>query len=242
MIDRKSPVPMYYQIEQYIEQLIENRNLKSGDQIPSEREFTDQFHVSRMTVRQAVMNLVHSGVLIRIKGKGTFVSDQNKIEKSLLGLNGFSEDMISRGMKPGSIMLSFTRVCASVKVADHLALDEHDDVFEIKRTRLADDEPMAIETSYIPVKMVPNLTEEQVSPSLYQYIERQCGLPFDHAIQSIEASVVTAEEAKVLDIPKGSPILLIERCSYLKNGCPIELTKSLFRADRYKFMATLPRE
>lgn len=241
MLDRKSPVPMYYQIERYIEQLIENRNLKAGDQIPSEREFTDQFHVSRMTVRQAIMDLVNSGILIRIKGKGTFVSNQAKIEKSLLGLNGFSEDMIGRGMIPGSKMLSFNKIQPTVKIAEHLGVQEVDEVFEIKRTRLADGKPMAIETCYIPTKFVPDLTEELASPSIYQYIERECGLLIDHADQSIEAAIVTAEEAKILEVPKSSPILLIERRSYLKNGQPIEQTKSLFRADRYKLMITLPR-
>jgi GntR family transcriptional regulator len=241
MIDRKSPVPMYYQIERYIEQLIENKNLKAGDQIPSEREFTDQFHVSRMTVRQAIMDLVNLGILIRIKGKGTFVSNQAKIEKSLLGLNGFSEDMIGRGMNPGSKMLSFKTVRPTVTIAERLGVLEADEVFEIKRTRLADGKPMAIETCYIPKRLVPDLTEELASPSLYRYIERECGLLIDHADQSIEAAIVTAEEAKILEVPKASPILLIERCSYLKNGRPIEQTKSLFRADRYKLMITLPR-
>lgn len=241
MFDRESPVPMYYQIERYIEHLIENRNLKAGDQIPSEREFTDQFHVSRMTVRQAIMNLVNSGLLVRIKGKGTFVSNYNKIEKTLIGLNGFSEDMISRGMKPGSRMLSFRRILPSAKIAERLGLSKSEEVFEIKRTRLADDEPMAIETSYLPVHVFPKLTEKKASPSLYHYIEQECGLLIDHADQSLEAALVTDEEAKILDIQNGSPVLLIERCSFLKNGQPIEQTKSLFRADRYKFMITLPR-
>jgi GntR family transcriptional regulator len=144
-------------------------------------------------------------------------------------------------MNPGSKMLSFKTVRPTVTIAERLGVLEADEVFEIKRTRLADGKPMAIETCYIPKKLVPDLTEELASPSLYQYIERECGLLIDHADQSIEAAIVTAEEAKILEVPKASPILLIERCSYLKNGRPIEQTKSLFRADRYKLMITLPR-
>ncbi|BBN98781.1 GntR family transcriptional regulator [Sporolactobacillus terrae] len=241
MIDHKSPMPMYYQIERYIEDLINQKQLTTGDQIPSEREFTDQFHVSRMTVRQAIMNLVHAGILIRIKGKGTFVAAQEKIEKKLLGFNGFSEDMISRGLKPGSRMLHFSIVHPPDKIAMQLKLQEGENVYEIKRVRLADDEPMAIETSYIPVRVLPHLTDQQVSPSLYHYIERETGMTINHAEQSIEASIVTSEEAKILDVAKGSPILLINRCAYLSNGQPIEQTKSLFRADRYKFKIDLPR-
>lgn len=242
MIDRQSPVPMYYQIEKYIEDLIENKNLKIGDRIPSEREFTDQFQVSRMTVRQAVMDLVNAGILTRSKGKGTFVSGQRKIEKTLKGLNGFTEDMVSRGMDPDSRLLDFKIIRPSVKIAKRLSLTEGGEVYEIKRTRLADDRPMAIETTFIPVAMVPRMTRQTANRSLYDYIEKECGLTIDHADQSLEAKLVTADEAAVLDIPKGSPVLLIERCAYLAGGETLEYTKSLYRADRYKFMIRLPRE
>ncbi|MCO7176265.1 GntR family transcriptional regulator [Sporolactobacillus kofuensis] len=241
MFDRQSPVPMYYQIEQYIEQLIENKNLQAGDQIPSERELTDHFHVSRMTVRQAIMELVNAGILVRIKGKGTFVANHYKIEKNLLGLDGFSEDMIRRGMTPGSQILDFSRTLPSSNVSKHLGLKTSEEVFEIKRVRLANDEPIGIEISYLPVRVFPELTEKKADPSLYQYIEKECGLKIHHAEQSLEASLVTNEEAEILKIPNGSPLLLIERCSFLESGQPIEQTLSLFRADRYKFTITLPR-
>ncbi|GGL62338.1 GntR family transcriptional regulator [Sporolactobacillus putidus] len=242
MIDRRSPVPMYYQIEKYIEDLIENKNLKQGDRIPSEREFTEQFQVSRMTVRQAVMDLVNAGILLRRKGKGTFVSGQRKIEKSLNGLSGFSEDMINRGMKPDSKLLDFQKIRPPASVVKRLSLGEGEEVYAIKRTRLADDRPMAIETTFIPASLVPGLTRQASNQSLYDYIEKECGLTIDHADQSLEAVLVTAAEAAILDVPKGSPVLLIERCAYLAGGKTLEYTRSLYRADRYKFMIRLPRE
>ncbi|RYM05672.1 GntR family transcriptional regulator [Sporolactobacillus sp. THM7-7] len=240
MIDPQSPVPIYYQIEKYIQELIEHKNLKPGDRIPSEREFTEQFHVSRMTVRQAVMNLVNAGVLVRLKGKGTFVSGQKKIEKALKGLNGFTEDMIRRGMKPGSRMLDFRKTIPERKIAGRLNLSEGEEVFAVKRTRFADDRPMAIETTYIPVYLVPRMTQEAANRSLYEYMEKVSGLTIDYADQSIEASLVSETEARLLDVPEGSPVLLIERCAYLAGGHPAELTKSLYRADRYKFFIQLP--
>ncbi|RYL90324.1 GntR family transcriptional regulator [Sporolactobacillus sp. THM7-4] len=242
MLDRKSPVPMYYQIEKYIKNLIENKNLQPGDLIPSERELTDQFHVSRMTVRQAIMDLVNMGILVRHKGKGTFVSGSGKVEKPLHGFSGFTEDMIRRGMKPDSRMLEFNKMVPPGKIARHLSLQKGEDVYTIKRTRTADGIPMAVETTFIPVSLVPELTEEAANHSLYDYIEKEAGLVIDHAEQSLEASLVSAEEASLLDVPHGSPVLLIERLTYLAGGRPVELTKSLYRADRYKFLIHLPRK
>lgn len=242
MFDRRSPVPMYYQIEKYIEDLIENKNLKQGDRIPSEHELTEQFQVSRMTVRQAVMDLVNAGILMRRKGKGTFVSGQRKIEKSLNGLNGFTEDMINRGMKPDSRLLDFQKMRPPAPVRKRLSLEDEEEVYAIKRTRLADDLPMAIETTFIPAALVPNLSSGAFNQSLYDYIEKKYGLILDHADQSLEAALVTAEEAAILEVPKGSPVLLIERCSYLAGEKALEYTRSLYRADRYKFMIRLPRK
>lgn len=241
MIDRQSPVPVYYQIKQYIEGLIRNKNLKSGDKIPSEREFTEKFHVSRMTIRQAVMELVNSGVLIRKKGKGTFVSDQRKIEKALNQLNGFTEDMLNRGLNPGSKLLGFDLISVGIEIGHKLQLSESEQVYQIRRTRYADQRPMAIETTYIPEKIVPGLTSSEADTSLYDYVEKSRGLKIDHAEQSLEAALVTAEEAHLLDVPEGSPILVIERISFLKNGTAFEFTRSLYRADRYKFIVQLTK-
>ncbi|WP_100487886.1 GntR family transcriptional regulator [Sporolactobacillus pectinivorans] len=240
MIDRQSPIPVYFQIEQYIENLIETEDLKVGDRIPSEKEFTEQFHVSRMTVRQAVMDLVVQGILVRLKGKGTFVSGQKKIEKPLTGLTGFTQEMVSRGLKPDSRLLGFNRLHPSEKIAAKLKLAEGQEIFEVKRTRIADGYPMAIETTFIPSVLVPELTAEKANQSLYDYIEKVGGFAIDHAEQTLEASIVTIEEAKFLEVPKGSPVLLIERLSFLKGGIPFEFTKSLYRADRYKFIVRLP--
>ncbi|MCI1858638.1 MAG: GntR family transcriptional regulator [Sporolactobacillus sp.] len=236
MIDRQSPVPVYYQIERYIEKLIETNDLKEGDRVPSEKEFTDRFQVSRMTVRQAVMDLVNAGVLIRQKGKGTFVAGQRKIEKQLSGLNGFTEDMQARGMKPDSHLLDFRQLKPPKKVGEKLALTENASVLEIRRIRFADKQPMALETTYVPPSLVPGFTAEDANRSLYDYIEKVSRKTIDHADQTLEATLVTPEDAVLLDLPKGSPVLLIERLSWLKEGTACEFTKSLYRADRYKFV------
>jgi GntR family transcriptional regulator len=240
MINKNSPVPIYHQLEEYIKQQIENGLLMEEAVIPSEREYAQTFQISRMTVRQAINNLVSEGYLKRQKGRGTFVN-KKKIEQELQGMTSFTEDMLSRGMSPSSTLLSFQIIPADKKTATHLRMEENDFVYKIKRIRLADDAPMAIETAYIPVELVPGLTEENSNLSLYQYIEEHLSLSISEATQEIEASIASSPDAEALGINIGDPILLIERISYLQNEVPFELVKSTFRADRYRFVHTMKR-
>lgn len=194
-----------------------------------------------MTVRQAINNLVNEGYLYRQKGRGTFVSKQ-KVEQRLHGLTSFTEDMLERGMKPSSKLLSFEVIPAGLETASHLKLKKNAPVYEIKRVRLADDVPMALETTYVPANLVKGLTEEIIHQSLYSYIEEKLNLVISEAFQQIEASIAKESEIKHLQIEKGSPILLILRTSYLHDGTPFEFVKSAYRADRYKFVHTLKRQ
>lgn len=240
MINKNSPVPIYHQLEEYIKQQIENGHLMEEAVIPSEREYAERFQISRMTVRQAINNLVSEGYLKRQKGRGTFVN-KKKVEQELQGMTSFTEDMLSRGMSPSSTLLSFQIIPADKKTATDLRIEENDFVYKIKRIRLADNAPMALETAYIPVELVPGLTEENSNLSLYQYIEEHLSLSISEATQEIEASIASSHDAEPLGINIGAPILLIERISYLQNEVPFELVKSTFRADRYRFIHTMKR-
>lgn len=240
MINKNSPVPIYHQLEEYIKQQIENGLLKEEEVIPSEREFAERFQISRMTVRQAINNLVADGYLNRKKGRGTFVS-KKKVEQELQGMTSFTEDMLSRGMKPSSKLLSFKIIQADKKTALDLKINENDPIYKIKRIRLADGAPMALETAYVPVNIVPGLTEENSNLSLYQYIEENLSLSISEATQEIEASIADVHTAEPLGIEEGEPILFIVRIAYLQDGTPFELVKSSFRADRYRFIATMKR-
>jgi GntR family transcriptional regulator len=240
MINKNSPVPIYHQLEEYIKQQIETGILKEEAVIPSEREYAERFQISRMTVRQAINNLVSEGLLKRQKGRGTFVN-KKKVEQELQGMTSFTEDMRSRGMNPSSTLLSFQIILADKNTAMDLRIEENDSVYKIKRIRLADGAPMALETAYIPVEIVPGLTEDNSNLSLYQYIEEHLSLSISEATQEIEASVADSHDAENLGITIGDPILLIERISYLTDGIPFELVKSTFRADRYRFVHTMKR-
>ncbi|KRG14344.1 GntR family transcriptional regulator [Virgibacillus soli] len=240
MIDKNSPIPIYYQLKQYILKLIETGELQPGDAIPSEREFGERFGISRMTVRQAITNLANERVLYRVKGKGTFVMAP-KLEQSLQGLTSFTEDMKARGMKASSKLLSFGIISADENLAKELDIKENDEVYEIKRIRLAEEIPMALERTYISAHIVPTLTEEIVQNSLYQYIENELHLRIASGMQKIEASLANAEELRHLQISSDTPILLMERKTHLEDDTVFEIVKSSYRADRYKFMTNLKR-
>src|SRR3954471_13942573 len=111
MINKNSPIPIYYQLEGYIKELIENGELQPGDVLPPEREYAEKYQISRMTVRQAFTQLVNEGYLYRLQGKGTFIAER-KIEKPLQGITSFTEDMKARGLTPGSQLINFKIVPA----------------------------------------------------------------------------------------------------------------------------------
>ncbi|MED3760484.1 GntR family transcriptional regulator [Peribacillus frigoritolerans] len=240
MIDKNSPLPIYFQIEEQIKRKIENGEFQAHDALPSEREYAEQFEISRMTVRQAINNLVNDGYLYRQKGRGTFVADK-KLEQQLNGLTSFTEDMKARGLNPSSKLLSFEIIPADKKIASELHISLYAPVYEIKRIRLADDVPMALETVYMSANLIKGLTEEIINLSLYQYVENYVKLKIDYASQTLESSIASELEVTHLVIPKHSPILFIQRNTFLIDGTPLEYVKSAYRADRYKFTINISR-
>lgn len=238
-IDKKSPLPIYYQIESYLKQQIDEGFLQPGDLIPSEREFSETYDVSRMTVRQAIKNLVNDGYLHRQKGRGTFVAT-NKISMALSGLTSFTEEIKHRGMRPYTRLLSFQTIPAPYKVSRRLSVALDTPVYEMKRLRLADEQVLALETAYIPVTLLPELTQEDATGSIYEYAE-QAGLHLKNATQTLEARSAGEEEAELLTIEPGAPVLLIDQRTYLDNGDMFEYSRSLFRGDAYSFTVAMER-
>jgi GntR family transcriptional regulator len=235
MVDKQSPVPIYFQLEEMIKKQIDDESLKSGELIPSEREYADMYGISRMTVRQAITNLVNEGRLYRQKGKGTFVGEK-KIEKQLRGIISFTEEMKSRGLKPGTRLVHFETRPADEKVASRLAVNIGDPVYQIERVRLADGVPMAFETAYLSANVVEGLTAEGAKGSLYEFVKSKLNLTISTATQQLVASVARESESELLEIQEGMPVLLIIRTSHLQDGTPLEYVHSVFRGDRYTFI------
>lgn len=166
---------------------------------------------------------------------------EKKLEQPLQGLTSFTEDMKKRGLTPTSRLIHFEIVPASTFVAEELQIREYAPVYEIKRLRMADGEPMALETSYLSANLVKGLTEQDVNASIYAYIEEKLQLKISHADRSIESVKASLEDEKLLQMERQQPVLAIQRNTYLLNGTPLELVKSLYRGDRYKFHIQMNR-
>lgn len=179
-IDPTSPVPKYSQLRDILLDWIVETGLSVDDPIPSERELGVRYGLSRMTVRQTIDLLVSEGKLYRVPGKGTFVA-RPKIEMSL-ALASFTEDMRARGFRPGSQDLLRRVVPASGGTARAMGLPPEAPVHHIERLRTADDEPMAVERSNIPVDLAPDLDRHPLTGrSLYSVLEQEYGIILDSA-------------------------------------------------------------
>ncbi|GAA4478196.1 GntR family transcriptional regulator [Gluconacetobacter asukensis] len=232
--DPDSRQPLYLQLEAGLSRLIRSGALCQGDAVPPERELADMTGVSRVTVRKALERLVETGRLIQRPGAGTFVS--GRIEQPLTALLGFSEDMRARGRMPGSVWLERGVAQASPDEAMALGVAPGTALSRLKRIRTADGEPMAIETAIVARDDLP--APEAVSESFYAALKARDLYPV-RALQRIRAGLVDAREAELLGLARPSPILRIERRSFLADGRLLEVTFSAYRADLYDFVVEL---
>src|SRR5215207_465194 len=238
-VQKDSSVPIYSQVERIVIDMIDSGRLAPGQRAPSEREIADALGHRRHAREAAMSNLVADGYLYSVPGKGTFVSNP-KMRQDLLELTSFTEDMRKRGLKPGAKLLELgVTNGAPEKIYRALGLSGADDLLRIHRLRTADEEPMCLETSYLPKDYLTWLLEEDLeSGSLYRALESH-GVELVKAEEHLEATVVRETESELLTVPVGSPALLIERTTYTEGDRPIEYVKSLYRGDRYRFTAML---
>jgi GntR family transcriptional regulator len=233
--------PYYEQIRDYLLTNIESGTFPPHTQIPSERSLSDQFGVSRMTVKHAIQELVFSERLYTRVGKGTFVAD-TPITQQLSTLTSFTEDMKSLGKTTSSKILQADTLRANVNIARALDLTpDGSNVALLKRLRCTEGQPIAIESSYLNVTHCPNILKQHdfTHTSLYHVLRMEYGLRLASAEQRIRARQATKEEAALLEIDVGFPILYITRTTFLDDNTPVEYVESAYRGDRYVFRAKL---
>ena len=241
-IYRNSPLPRYFQLKEIMRERIRSGEWKPGELIPSERELSEKYGISRMTARQAITELVNEGLFYREQGKGTFVS-QRKITQQLIHLTGFTEDIRARGQRPGTKVLSATMHPADEETAEKLHINPGTPIFRLQRLRLADDEPLAIELSQISFKGCEGLLKEDLeNNSLYRLLEAKYGLALMEADQELEAGLTGSEEAQLLKISVASPVLFTRRITYTDRNQPIEYAKAVYCGNKYTFYTHMKRE
>jgi GntR family transcriptional regulator len=235
-INRQSKAPLYDLIEQNFRELILTGQLKPGDAIPPEMELSERYEVSRLTVRHALDNLARQGWLNRRHGVGTFVANPagTRITPSKLS---FTEQMRSIGRVPSSRQIEIRIVPASPEVASALCLPEGQPVIEICRLRLADGEPVLLETAYLSQRRFPEITLESdfSDISLYETLALQYQAAVASMDQTVEPVLLDEHQAAYLDAQPGAPAIRSEVTAYSAEGQPLEYSWSVTRGDRCKF-------
>lgn len=229
---------MYYQLEQIVLDRIKSGVWPPNTAIPSERELSEQFGVSRMTVRQALLDLTRNGMLRREIGVGTFVAEP-RITQRLTRLTGFSEDMRARGKQPSTRVLSLAMSPATPVAAEMLGIELGSEVLVAERLRLADDEPMAVEISHLSFAGFRTLSAADLEGSLYALLSQRFNIVPTRARQRITAAVSDKRESELLGLKRGTPVLRLRRVTFDQSDRRFEYVESTYRSDKYVFDAEL---
>ena len=240
-LNRTLYVPLYHQLKEILLRDIQSGKLKPDDRLPSEDRVAADYGVSIITVRRTLTDLATAGYIRRERGRGTFVS-RVSVEQGPRELTSFAHEMSKRGLRSSSRVLEQKVVACDAEIASQLQIDEGEDIFVLRRLRLADEEPMGIQTAHLPLKMAPGLADENFSTaSLYEILEKKFDLFPSHAREIHSAVAIGDEDAAILGLAEGSPGLAARRLTYLTGGQPLEVVLSIMRADRYQIVLDLVR-
>jgi len=227
-------VPKHEQLRARLTELA--ARLPAGSPLPGERQLCVEHGVSRITVREAIGQLVSEGVLVRVRGKGTFVAE--RAARSRLHLASFHEDMRRMGLRPSTAVLSVVRAVPPPATARALELAAGEPAFHVRRLRLADDQPMSLDDAWYAAFLLPDLDREDLTGSLYTLLAERYGCTIDRAEQTVRAAEADRETAQVLGLSARQPLLAFDRVSY-SGGRPVEHARSWYRFDRYEVQMTV---
>jgi GntR family transcriptional regulator len=238
-LQRHAPDPLYQQLKASLVAEIASGRYRSNQRLPSERELSTRFRVSRMTVRQAMLELARDGTVYTRVGKGTFVAAP-KIDQQLRALTGFTQEVRSRGGQPASRVLEARVIPAAGDIAIALRLAPEARVILLARLRLADGVPLALETAHLPFALFPQLLRHDFArESLYDVLENEYKLALTQAEQTLEAALGGPREIELLELTPPAAVLRMQRLTLTTDGVPVEYVLSVYRGDRYKFHSAL---
>ena len=238
VVDATQPTPLYHQVRLRLGRWIE-RYLEPGEELPTESELGDVFAVSRVTVRQAIGELLADGILYRPKPRSRLRRATARVHQELRRLPGFfRDDVLAAGIDPEITVLQ-ARVTRDERIAELLHLHAEADLVEIERLHAGNGQPMALQVSYLPLGLFPDLLDQDLSTSLFRLTADHYGQQVTGAKQRMYARECRAEEARALHLPHRAPALVVERVSYSKTRVPIEFFRCCLRPDSYDFTVAL---
>ncbi|MGX7419795.1 GntR family transcriptional regulator, LSA1692 subfamily [Carnobacterium gallinarum] len=231
---------IYLEVSDQIRSRISDGTYSSAQKLPSEYELAKEYAVSRLTVRKAIDELIKQDILIKYKGKGTYIMTQQKIQSGRGGLQGFTEAAKAYGLSSETKVIEFKKIKnIPEEVQKTLELETGQEVYHIKRLRIANQEPMTVEDMYIAKKYLPTITKKMAVESLFHLIEKEIAIAYSH--QEVEAILVDEAMGQLLQIDVGQPMLLVHSVTFSVTGIPILYDTSYYRADKYTFKNTLHR-
>lgn len=241
VLKRDAPVPLYHQLKTAILRDIEAGRWRPGERLPTEDALIARFHVSKITVRQALRDLAQLGYIRREQGRGTFVQGA-PLEEGPRELTSFTGEMRGHGLTASSRVLEQGVVAATDEVAARLGTTAGTSLFRLRRLRLADGEPMGLQTAFIPLRLAPGIDRLSFADaSLYEVLASHYSLYPAAAREAHQAVLVPDDVAELLRVPAGSPALSAERLTALADGRPLEYVHAIMRGDRYKVVLDLAR-
>ena len=235
-VDRNSPVPLYFQAAQYLEQMIESGELPMGTRLDNEADLAGQLGLSKPTMRRAIEYLVGRGLLVRKRGIGTQVVHV-KVTREV-ELTSLYDDLAKTGRDPSTTVVSFGTEQASDALAAKLGIPAGAPVYVFERLRYADAEPLALMRNHVPEQLMRLSAADLETHGLYNLF-RANGITMRIAKQAIGARAATAAEGRALGEREGAPLLVMERSAYDEQGRAVELGHHVYRASRYSFDLTL---
>ncbi len=233
------PTPKYHQLTEILRQRILDGDYVPGDKLPTEAMLCKTFNASRGTVRKALDMLVRQGLIHREQGRGTFVNSQFS-RRSYFTLTGFNEDMRRQHRQPGTRIVRAEVVPATADIARQLAISTGEPTICIRRLRLADGQPVVHETRCLAQSLCPQLLEHNLEvESVHELLVHTCHLPLIRTVHTLEAHILTPDEADLLQAEAGSPAFWIDRLTYTVDETgyerPAVWYTALFRGDEYHF-------
>lgn len=237
----KEGIPRHTQISNWLRTEIEEGKFKPDDKLPSENELAKKFKVSRVTVRRALQSLESASIIYRCQGLGSFVSE-DRAAHSLIKLTDFNEDMSNAGLIPSSEVRKFQAVPVPSWLAEQLQVDETSKVLQIDRLRLGDDEPIAYDTTWLPIRYGQLLNEKDLAEAtIYDILEKQYDIPILKGSYRMSAVVADKDLSNVLNVEINSPLFLIDRITFTIGGKPLYYQKRYYRNDKVIYEMTLER-
>ncbi|MCI8276037.1 MAG: GntR family transcriptional regulator [Lachnospiraceae bacterium] len=239
-IDKASPVPLYYQLKEFLLAEIKDGGYQVEGAIPTEKEIGEAFDISRTTVRQAITEMVQEGWLYRVKSKGTFVKRRKINQDFIQRLESFDEQILRSGMRPSTKLLAFQLLEAPLPAAEQLQLKTDSRVFFLHRIRFADDLPVVVLKTYVPYGACPELGRYDFEKeSLYGVLSKRRESRVHHVTRLVEAVEADAADEDYLHIEKGKPIQHFTSVGYTEQGVPVEYSLARYRGDRSSFQVTV---